>query len=143
MHLITCKINIMKFTAFIILVLFFVVSLAFANFIFGDYEANPSNNSVLIEWVTKSESGVSRFVILRSPDDRNFMEIGTVESEGAGTNYSFTDDNVLYKDSQAFFYKLRAVRSDDSVVEETQSLPVHPNISGIYRTWGAIKELFR
>lgn len=143
MHLITCKLSIMKFTASIILVLFFVVSLAFANFIFLEYEANPSNNSVLIEWVTKSESGVARFVILRSPDDRNFREIGTVESEGAGNDYSFTDDNVLYKDSQTFFYKLRAVRSDNSSIEETESLIVHPNISGIYRTWGAIKELFK
>lgn len=143
MYLITCKLSIMKFTASIILVLFFVVSLAFANFIFLEYEANPSNNSVLIEWVTKSESGVARFVILRSPDDRNFREIGTVEAEGAGNDYSFTDDNVLYKDSQTFFYKLKAVRSDNSSIEETESLIVHPNISGIYRTWGAIKELFK
>ncbi len=133
----------MKFTAFIIFVLFFVVSLAFANFIFLEYSATPSNNSVIIEWITKSESGVARFIILRSLDDKFFREIDTVESEGTGTNYSYTDNNVLFKDSQTFFYKLKAVRSDDSVVEETQSLIVHPNISGIYRTWGAIKELFK
>ena len=132
----------MKLTISLIL-LFFAVSMAFDNFIFSDYEANPSNNSVLIEWVTKSESGVSQFVILRSLDDKNFGEIDRVESEGAGNNYSYTDDNVLYKDTQSFFYKLRAVRSDDSLIEETQSLLVHPNISGIYRTWGAIKELFK
>jgi hypothetical protein len=71
------------------------------------------------------------------------MEIGAVISGRAGNNYSFTDDNVLFKDSQTFFYKLRAVRSDDTSVEETQSLIVNPNISGIYRTWGAIKELFK
>jgi hypothetical protein len=70
------------------------------------------------------------------------MEIDRVGTEGAGTNYSYTDDNVLYKDSQTVFYKLKAVRSDDSVVEETQSVISNPNISGIYRTWGAIKELF-
>jgi hypothetical protein len=135
----------MKFTTSIILVLFFVVSLAFANFIFLEYSATPSTNSVLIEWVTRSESGVARFVILRSPNDQdpNFREIGTVESEGAGNNYSFTDDNVLFKDNQTFFYKLEAVRSNGSLIESTQSLIVHPNISGIYRTWGAIKELFK
>jgi hypothetical protein len=133
----------MKYTIPILIILSLIVSLAFANFIFLEYSAIPSNNSVIVEWLTKSESGVSRFIILRSSDDQNFMEIGTVNAEKAGFTYSFTDDNVLFKDTQTFFYKLRAVRSDDSSIEETQSLIVHPNISGIYRTWGAIKELFK
>lgn len=127
----------------ILFILSLFVTAAFANFIFLEYSATPSSNSVIIEWITKSESGVTNFVVLRSSDDQNFMEIGTVNVEKAGNNYSFTDDNVLFKDTQTFFYKLRAVRSDNSSVEETQSLIVHPNISGIYRTWGAIKELFK
>ena len=133
----------MKKTISIILSLLVFVSLAFANFIFLEYSANPSNNSVVVDWITKSESGVNRFIVLRSSDDQNFVEIGSVLAEKAGYNYTFTDDNVLFKDSQTFFYKIRAVRADDSSVEETQSLIVHPNISGIYRTWGAIKELFK
>lgn len=133
----------MKKTVFILLSVLILVSLAYANFIFLEYSANPSNNSVIVEWVTKSESGVSKFVVLRSSDDQNFIEIGSLVAEKAGHNYSFTDDNVLFKDSQTFFYKLRATRADNSTIEETQSLIVHPNISGIYRTWGAIKELFK
>jgi len=35
------------------------------------------------------------------------------------------------------------VADDNTVVEETQSLIVNPNISGIGRTWGAIKAMFR
>jgi len=135
--------KIMRQSASIFFILLLFVSLAFANFIFLEYSANPSNNSVLIEWVTKSESGVFKFVVLRSFDDQNFIEIGSVLAEKAGYNYTFTDDNVLFKDSQTFFYKLKAVRSDNSMIEETQSLIVNPNISGIYRTWGAIKELFK
>jgi hypothetical protein len=133
----------MKKSVIILLSVLLFVSLVYANFIFLEYSANPSNNSVVIEWVTKSESGVSKFLILRSVDDQNFIEIGSLIVEKAGYNYSFTDDNVLFKDSQTFFYKIRAVRSDNSSIEETQSLIVHPNISGIYRTWGAIKELFK
>jgi hypothetical protein len=135
--------KIMRHSASIFFILLLFVSLAFANFIFLEYSANPSNNSVLIEWITKSESGVFKFTVLRSIDDQNFIEIGTVTAEKAGYNYTFTDNNVLFKDSQTFFYKLKAVRSDDSMIEETQSLIVNPNISGIYRTWGAIKELFK
>jgi hypothetical protein len=125
-----------------LLTIFCFFSLAFANFIFTEYSATPSNNRVIIEWVTKTEQGVNKYLILRSTDDQNFSEIGVVSSK-SGNKYSFTDENVVFKDSQTFFYKLRAVRDDNSVVEETQSLIVHPNISGIYRTWGAIKAMFR
>lgn len=128
---------------FIPTIILLSASLAFANFIFLEYSATPYTNSVVIEWVTKSESDVEKFAILRSSDDKNFVEIGSVDCKGTGERYSYTDDNVVFKDSQTFFYKLRAVNSDDSSVEETQSLIVHPNISGIYRTWGAIKAMFR
>ena len=118
-------------------------SLAFANFIFLEYSATPSNNSVVIEWLTKSEDGVNKFAILRSTDDQNYVEIGFVVSKKQPQTYFYTDENVVFKDTQTFFYKLRAMRGDNSLIEETQSLIVHPNISGIYRTWGAIKAMFR
>jgi hypothetical protein len=133
----------MKLLPLILLITICFFSLAFANFIFLEYSATPSNNSVVIEWVTKTEQGVSKYVILRSTDDQNFSEIGTVTSSNSSQSYSYTDDNVVFKNTQTFFYKLKAVRNDNSLVEETQSLIVHPNISGIYRTWGAIKAMFR
>jgi hypothetical protein len=134
----------MRNTILTILALIFLFSWAYANFIFLEYSATPSTNSVVIEWVTKSETGVNRFAILRSPDDENFREIGSVVAKNVGSNYSYTDDNVVFKESQTFFYKLRALKEDGTIVEETeQSLIVHPNISGIYRTWGAIKAMFQ
>ncbi len=134
----------MRNTILTILAVLFLFSWVYASFIFLEYSATPSTNSVIIEWVTKSELGVSRFAILRSPDDENFREYGSVTAKGVGSNYSYTDDNVVFKESQTFFYKLRALKEDGTIVEETeQSLIVHPNISGIYRTWGAIKAMFQ
>jgi hypothetical protein len=133
----------MRKLSILILSLLCLFSLAFANFIFQEYSATPSNNSVVIEWLTKSEDGVNKFTILRSTDDQNFFEIGNVLSKKQAQTYYYTDENVVFKDTQTFFYKLRAVRADNSLIEETQSLIVHPNISGIYRTWGAIKAMFR
>jgi len=133
----------MKKIIITIIAIFCLCSLAFANFIFLEYSATPSNNNVVIEWVTKTEDGVSKYLILRSTDDQNYVEIGFVSSAKSNLNYSFTDDNVVFKETQTFFYKLKAVRDDNSLIEETQSLIVHPNISGIYRTWGAIKAMFR
>ena len=126
------------------LTLVFLISLAFADFIFQEYTATPSSGGVVIEWVTKSEAGIMRFAVMRSTNDVDFIEVGSVSVRGVGTRYSFADNNVVFKDSQTFFYKLRAINTNGETSAETeQSLIVHPNISGIYRTWGAIKAMFR
>ena len=126
-----------------IFILSLLVSLLFAGTIFEEYSATPETNKVTIRWRTSSETDVVKFTILRSMDDQSFNEVNTISAKGQGQDYTFIDENVIFKSSQTFFYKIRAVRSDNSTIEETQSLIVNPNISGIYRTWGAIKAMFR
>ncbi len=126
-----------------IFILSLLVSLLFASTIFEEYSATPETNKVTIRWRTSSETDVVMFTILRSMDDQSFNEVNTISAKGQGQDYTFIDENVIFKSSQTFFYKIRAVRSDNSTIEETQSFFVNPNISGIYRTWGAIKAMFR
>jgi hypothetical protein len=134
----------MRRISFFMMVLLPVCLLAFSGYIiFSECSATPANNRVTISWVTKTESGVSKFLILRSMDDKVFSEVGSALARGTAGNYSFTDANVIFKDTQTFFYKIRAVRSNNTVVEDSESLMVNPNISGIFRTWGAIKAIFR
>ena len=120
-----------------------IVSLAFAGTVFVEYSATPYDNKVTIAWRTGSETGVDQFQIQRSTNDNVFIEIGSVNKQGDGSQYEYIDDNVIFKGNQTFFYKIRAIKSNGSLVEESQSLIVNPNISGIYRTWGAIKAMFR
>lgn len=127
----------------ITLIIFFLFSVVLAGSVFQEYSATPSTNQVVLNWRTISEPGVSKFKVMRSTDDQMFAEIGSVNAKGDGTEYEYIDDNVIFKSSQTFFYKIRAVKSNGTLVEETQSLIVNPNISGIYRTWGAIKAMFR
>jgi hypothetical protein len=120
-----------------------LVSLLFASTIFEEYSATPETNKVTIRWRTSTETDVVKFAILRSMDDQNFAEVNSISAKGQGQEYTFVDENVIFKSTQTFFYKIRALRSDETMIEETQSLIVNPNISGIYRTWGAIKAMFR
>lgn len=120
-----------------------LLTIAFASFVFQEYSATPSTDKVIIQWKTKAETGVAQFIILRSPDDETYSQITEVNVAGTGFDYEYIDENVFFKGSETFFYKIRAVRNDGSTVEETQSLIVNPNISGIFRTWGAIKAMFR
>jgi len=134
----------MRRISLIIAVLLPVYLLALTGYIiFSECSATPANNKVTISWVTKTESGVSKFIILRSLDDKVFSEVGNTLARGTAGNYSFTDANVIFKDTQTFFYKIRAVRSNNTIIEDSESLLVNPNISGIFRTWGAIKAIFR
>ena len=126
-----------------IFVILLLISTLLAGTIFEEYSATPETNKVTIKWRTTSEAEVVKYTIMRSMDDQSFAEVTAISAKGQGNDYTFIDENVIFKSSQTFFYKIRAIRSDNSVIEETQSLIVNPNISGIYRTWGAIKAMFR
>ena len=126
-----------------IILIFGIFSVLIAGSVFFEYTAIPSTNEVTISWKTNSEATVHHFAVMRSSDDNIFVQIGTINAQGAGKEYKFVDKNVIFKGNQTFFYKIRAEKIGGSLVEETESLLVNPNISGIYRTWGAIKAMFQ
>jgi DUF1680 family protein len=118
------------------------VSWALANNVFVECSAVPSRNQVKITWVTQAEEGVKYFSVLRSTNDAHYVELARLNPKGPGSQYEFTDKNVMFKDISVFFYKIRAIGKNGKPLDET-SLIVHPSISDIYRTWGAIKAMFR
>jgi hypothetical protein len=131
----------MKFKLFAATLL--LIASVYGATVFSESSATPATNNVTVNWTTISEESVSRFIVLRSTDDRLFAEIGSVNVQGTGVEYKFVDNNVVFKGSQTFFYKIRAVNTSGGTIDETQSLMVNPNISGMFRTWGAIKLMFR
>jgi len=114
----------------------------FAVNIFSECSATPETNRVTLVWITKSETNIRYFSIVRSNDDNNYLELKRMIPKGPGYRYEFVDENVMFKSVSVVFYKIRAYDSSGNLLEET-SLMVHPNISGIFRTWGAIKAMFR
>jgi hypothetical protein len=113
------------------------------NIIFREWSANPSSNRVTVTFDTKSETGVFKFRIMRSLDDRTFMPIGTLKPHGTNKKYEFIDKDVFKTTTQTFFYRIRAQREDDSIIEESGSCFANPNISGSAKaTWGAVKDMF-
>ena len=125
------------------LFLLIFVSSLFAGVVFSEYSATPATDRVTITWSTKSETNVKAFVILRSNDDKTFVELKRINPQGPGTQYSYVDENVVFKDISPLFYKIKAIDDNGRVVDESDGMIVHPNISGIFRTWGAIKDMFR
>jgi len=125
-----------------VFLLVFISSL-FAGVVFSEYSATPETDRVTITWTTKSETNIKAFSILRSNDDKTFIELKRINAQGPGTQYTYVDENVVFKDVSPLFYKITAIDRNGRIVEETDGMIVHPNISGIFRTWGAIKAMFR
>lgn len=114
--------------------------------VFKEFNAQPSSNKVTVNWVTKEESNVKVFRIKRSNDSQNtFIELGQVNSQGAGYKYTFVDNNVFFKAGGVVHYKIEAIDSNGNIIEVTPlgAMMVHPNITGLFKTWGAIKNIFR
>lgn len=106
-----------------------------------EFKAEPAQNKIILQWKTSHEQNVVKFVVERSTDNKHFGAVGEVTARGPGFTYRFVDDQ-LGKMNSLFYYRLRIVNSDGSS-QYTDSLPVIPNISGISRSWGSIKALFR
>jgi uncharacterized protein YxeA len=132
----------MRKSLFAIIFILITVTIFYGTFIFSEYNATPETNQVNITWKTASETGVEQFAILRSSDDSHFLQIHTLNSRGEASDYKYIDDEVFFKDGQTYFYKIRALGQDNSVIEETDSFFANPNISGIYKTWGTLKAIF-
>jgi hypothetical protein len=126
----------------ILILIFLTGTLLASGYIFTDCAANPETNRVEITWVTVSEEKVHEFIILRGRDTDSYMELDRLSPKGPGSRYSYIDDEVMFRSVHVTYYKIRAVDENGNILEE-QSLSVIPNVSGVFRTWGAIKAMFR
>lgn len=121
--------------------LFILVSLAFANAVIIQWKADSEQDKVILQWKTSQENDISKFVIERSIDNKNFYDIGEIASRGPGYQYQF-EDNDLGKVKSTFYYRLRIV-NNDGTFEHNDALQVYISFNSIAKTWGTIKAWFQ
>lgn len=114
------------------------------------FTARSTGTAILVEWKSASEPDVASYELERSGDDQVFRHVSTVTAKGSNQPYTYTDDEAFGKRdgndgsvSRTYFtYRLKIVRSDKSFVY-SNTIGVNHNVSGIKKTWGMIKEMFR
>ena len=82
-----------------------------------DFTAKAEGNRAKLTWQTASESNNKEFIIYRSSDDQQFIEIGKVDGKGTTSitsNYSLHDKQPLNGNN---YYKLVQVDSDGRTTE--------------------------
>lgn len=123
------------------LLLLVAVTFLFADAVIVEWNAEPEQSMIVLQWKTSQEENVTTFVIERSTDNNHFSDIGDVPAKGPGFQYRFEDDKLGMTNS-IFYYRLRIVNGDGSF-QYTDTIWSIPNISSISRSWGSIKALFR
>jgi hypothetical protein len=112
----------------------------------SNFHARAENNSIVVEWSTESESGVSRYEIQRSTDKINWLKIGSIYSQSAYSSarrdHQFIDNSIFKGNESSLNYRLVVI--DQSGHSEVFSVIASVSgSSGIRRTWGSLKAMFR
>lgn len=137
--------------AFLYYILFFVFQLFATNFLFADvtlqfFTAKSYSGGIFIEWKTSHEGNISKFELERSdntPD--NFISITSVNATGDNSYYSFQDNTysgMKNSSNEIFYYRLKCIDNSGAYVY-TNYITVTQSVSGIKKTWGSIKAIFR
>ena len=95
---------------------------------------------VVIKWEATDESGVQGYQVLRRRVNENreaALPIAVIPLD-ATRRYTFEDHTLLRTTGNDYIYTIKAVGT-----EEESDVLVRSEISGVRRTWGSIKAMFR
>jgi len=103
----------------------------------------------VVEWKSANESDVAQYEIERAGADKQYRYVATIQAKGSNQSYSYNDTEAFGKaesdkniTANYFTYRLKVVTRDKNA-SYSNTIGVAHNVSGIKRTWGMIKEMFR
>jgi len=126
----------------VIFIILLVVSSVFAGALLDYFHAQNDGDNVKLEWKTTTESNLANFVVQRRTPDSQFIDLATINPKGNNSVYTYIDQAAYKMADLVFVYRLKIVDNDGSLSYSSE-VSVSPNISGVKRTWGSIKAMFR
>ncbi|MDP4116534.1 MAG: hypothetical protein Q8903_10380 [Bacteroidota bacterium] len=132
----------MKIKIYYIFALILFSAVSFAGAYLDFFHARSENDNVRIEWKTGEENNVKLFVIERRTPQGGFVEVTSISPKGNYSYYSYLDETAYKAQDVLFIYKLKIVDTNNQNTYSSE-ISVSHNISGVKRTWGSIKAMFR
>ncbi len=122
----------------------FLTGIAFGDiFKANSLQASSDGMNVTIRWVTDDETNIAQFEIERSSGkEGSFISIATLNPKGPSL-YEFVDNSALQRTTTLYQYRVKVVFTNGQTPYYSQVVTVSHNLSGVRRTWGSIKSLFR
>ncbi|HLX12997.1 MAG TPA: hypothetical protein VKS81_09295 [Bacteroidota bacterium] len=121
------------------------LTIALADIIRQDsFQAASNSVNITLHWITDDETNVSHFEIDRSlGPDPSFTWLANVSTKGPSL-YEYVDNTAFKKVTTVYQYEIKIIFNDPN----TNPIIVGPvsvthSVSGVRRTWGSIKAMFR
>lgn len=118
------------------------ISAIYAGAYIDYFHARSEGEDVRLEWKTGEELNLNKFVIERKTPQSSFVDIATIDPKGSNSYYSYLDKNAYKSSDLLFNYRLKIV-DNNNIISYSSEVTVSHNVSGVKRTWGSIKAMFR
>jgi len=132
----------MKKSYAIIFLALIIVSTALAGAILDYFHVTTESDYIKLEWKTTTETNLASFIVERKTPDTQFTDLVTISPKGNNSVYTYIDQAAYKTTNPVFIYRIRIVDTDGSYAHSSIA-SASPNISGVKRTWGSIKAMFR
>jgi hypothetical protein len=132
----------MKYPGIKILLILVISTVAFAGAFLDYFQARTDGDNIKLEWKTGDETNVNHYSIERKTPQQTYVEIATIQPKGSNSFYTYIDQSIYKTHDVLFVYMLKIV-DNNQTVSYSNEVSVSPNISGVKRTWGSIKAMFR
>jgi len=131
----------MKSRIFVILALLMATS-AIGGAFFDYFHAKRESDNIRLEWKTGDELNLKQFVVERQSINGDFLPVTTIQPKGSNSYYSYVDENAYKPNNVVFVYRIK-ILDYDNTFSYSKEITVTHGVSGIKRTWGSIKAMFR
>ena len=133
---------IMKRGYIVLFLIFFIITSIYAGAFLDYFHGHSEGDDVRLEWKTGEEVNLQKFTIERKTPKSPFVELTSIEPEGSNSFYSYLDEAAYKTEDLVFTYRLKIV-DNNGTTSYSSEVTVSHNVSGVKRTWGSIKAMFR
>ena len=144
MYLVPTDGDYMKLLRYLLLALLFTSTMVLAEIIrSGSLQASSDGINVTLHWITDDETSVAHFEVeRRSGTDGAFVSLATIDAKGPSA-YEFIDNSAFRKIATIYQYRIKVTYNNSANTTYSSILTVTHTVSGVRRTWGSIKSMFR
>jgi hypothetical protein len=108
------------------------------------FAGHSDGTNITLEWRTRAESGIDRYdVQRRSGEGGDFSTLAAIAPKGSNSTYQFVDRAAYKETGTLYVYRLKIVEEGTGSVSYSNEISVSHSVSGVRRTWGSIKAMFR
>jgi len=125
-----------------LLVIFLLTTAVFAGTFLEYFQGRSEDEDIRLEWKTREEADLQNFKVERKTPQSSYVELATIQPKGSNSYYSYLDQSAYKIQNMMFIYRLKIV-DNNGQVSYSNEVSVSHSVSGVKRTWGSIKAMFR